>query len=129
MLTPAIAALTLALYGHEAFSERLGVNGRYASLGNGLAAAVLGGVAYYWSERAVFIVATGLVVPALLSLTLFRSGDRIAAEDHPALLHPRERRRRRHRLWHVFLQALTGMVSNIIREGDPVLRGKPTTAA
>ena len=36
LLTPAIAALTLMLCGHEAFSERLGSNGRYASLGNGL---------------------------------------------------------------------------------------------
>jgi predicted MFS family arabinose efflux permease len=102
VLTPAIAALTLMLSGHHAYSERLGINGRYASLGNGIAAAVLGGVAYYWSERVVFLVATALVVPALLFLTLFRSSDRVAAEDHPALLHPQERRRRRHQPWHVF---------------------------
>ena len=63
--TPAIAALTLKLCGHDAFSERLGINGRYASLGNAVAAAVLGGIAYYVSEGAVFIFTALLIVPAL----------------------------------------------------------------
>ena len=39
LLTPAIAALTLELCGHDGFSERLGSNGRYASLGSAFAAA------------------------------------------------------------------------------------------
>jgi MFS family permease len=42
LITPAIAALTLMLCGHAAFSERLGINGRYASLGTAFAAAALG---------------------------------------------------------------------------------------
>ena len=42
VMTPAIAALTLSLCGHDAFSERLGLNALFASLGSAAAAAVLG---------------------------------------------------------------------------------------
>src|SRR5262249_20426912 len=42
VLTPAIAAISLHLVGHTAFGERLGRNARYASLGNGMTAAVMG---------------------------------------------------------------------------------------
>jgi MFS family permease len=102
MLAPAIAALTLKLCGHDAFSERLGINGRYASLGSAFAAAVLGGVASYFSVQAVFIVTAALAVPAVLTLSLFRLSDRLAVEDHPAILHPRERKESEHRPWHIF---------------------------
>jgi MFS family permease len=102
LLTPAIAALTLALSGQDAFSERLGVNGRYASLGSAFAAAGLGAVASYISVQAVFIVTAGLVVPGMLTLVLFRTADRHPVEDHPAMQHPRERKQRDHRPWHIF---------------------------
>jgi MFS family permease len=101
LLGPAIAALTLALFGHDLFSERLGVNARYASVGSAFAAAALGGVAYYLSVRDVFVFTAALTVPALLTLSAFRAGDR-AEDAHPALLHPRERRDREHRPWHLF---------------------------
>ena len=42
IMTPAIAALTLALCGHAGFSERLGINARYASIGDALAAGAAG---------------------------------------------------------------------------------------
>src|SRR5215469_3435286 len=42
VLTPAIAAISLHLVGHAAFGERLGRNARYASIGNGITAAVMG---------------------------------------------------------------------------------------
>jgi MFS family permease len=102
ILDPAIAALTLVLVGHAAFSERLGVNARYASLGNATAAAALGALASYVSERAVFIATAAMVIPALACLPLFRSADRVADDDHPALLHPKERLRRKHHPWHIF---------------------------
>jgi MFS family permease len=104
ILTPAIAALTLALCGHQAFSENLGVNARYASLGAALGAGLLGWVAQYFSERTVFIATAAMVIPALAMLPLFRDSDRIAHEDHPALLHPRERRRRKQHMWQIFMQ-------------------------
>jgi MFS family permease len=102
ILGPAIAALTLALVGHAAFGEQLGSNARYASIGNAAAAAGLGALASYASERAVFIATAAMVIPALACLPFFRGTDRVSEDDHPALLHPKERRRRKHHPWHVF---------------------------
>ena len=42
VLGPAIAAISLGLVGHAAIGERLGRNARFASVGNGLAAAAMG---------------------------------------------------------------------------------------
>jgi MFS family permease len=92
VVTPAIAAVTLTLCGHDSFGERLGVNTRWASLGNAASAALLGAAAAWFSERAVFFVTAALTVPALLALLMIRTGDCIDdADDHPALRHPRER--------------------------------------
>jgi MFS family permease len=102
VMTPAIAALTLALCGHAGFSERLGINARYASIGNALAAALLGALASYSSNRSVFIATALLVLPALATLHLFRTSDRVTEEDHPALLHPKERRRRNRHPYQIF---------------------------
>jgi MFS family permease len=101
LLTPAITALTLKFCGHAAFSERLGINGRYASLGNAFAAAMLGAVAYYLSEGTVFFVTELMLIPALVTLVIFRDSDTVP-DDHPATLHPRERRARDHRPWDIF---------------------------
>lgn len=68
ILTPAIAAMSLELVGHAALGERLGRNARFASLGNGLTAAVMGVTGTYLSSRAVFFLTAALCVPALLSL-------------------------------------------------------------
>ena len=68
VLGPAIAAISLGLVGHAAISERLGRNARFASIGNGLAAAVMAAVGYFFSPRAVFVVTVFLLVPALLAL-------------------------------------------------------------
>ena len=68
VLGPAIAAISLGLVGPFAIGERLGRNARFASLGNGIAAAIMGTVGYLLSSRSVFIVTFILAVPALLSL-------------------------------------------------------------
>src|SRR5512142_754098 len=47
ILTPAIAAISLHLAGHGAFGERLGRNARFASIGNGIAAAAMGATGAY----------------------------------------------------------------------------------
>jgi predicted MFS family arabinose efflux permease len=104
ILSPAIAALTLALCGHDAFSERLGINARYASLGNASAAALLGAIAFYFSERAVFVTVALLTIPAIMTLPLFRNSDRVEETDHPSLLHPKERRQRNQQPWHIFME-------------------------
>jgi MFS family permease len=94
VIAPAIAAITLRLCGHAGYGERLGVNARYASLGSAAAAALLGACAWFLSERMVFVVTAALVLPALIALYSVRAEDRAEEETHPALLHPRERRRR-----------------------------------
>jgi MFS family permease len=100
VITPAIAAITLSLVGHTGFSGQLGENTRYASLGNGLAAAALGAAAWLISERAVFVATALLVVPTLLALFAIRRSDVLPPEgDHPALLHPKQRKQWP---WHIF---------------------------
>ena len=74
VLTPAIAAISLHLVGHAALGERLGRNARFASLGNGLTAAVMGATGAYLSSRAVFILTAALCVPALLALLAIGRG-------------------------------------------------------
>jgi len=68
VLGPAMAAISLGLVGHAAIGERLGRNARFASVGNGLAAAAMGACGYLFSARAVFFVTVLLLVPALLAL-------------------------------------------------------------
>jgi MFS family permease len=67
VLGPAIAAISLGLVGHVLIGERLGRNARFASIGNGLAAAAMGAIGYF-SPRAVFVVTVLLLLPALLAL-------------------------------------------------------------
>ena len=67
VLGPAIAAITLGLVGHAAVGPRLGRNARFASIGNGLAAGVMGVCGYLISPQAVFLVTAALALPTLLS--------------------------------------------------------------
>jgi MFS family permease len=102
VMTPAIAAVTLSVCGHDSFGERLGQNTRYASLGNAASAALLGLVASASSERVVFLVAAVMVVPALASLLMIRTEDCVdPQDDHPALRHPSERE---HWPWQLFAE-------------------------
>jgi MFS family permease len=75
ILTPAIAAISLDLAGHAGLGERLGRNARYASIGNGMAAAVMGVTGAYFSTRFVFLLTAALCVPALISLWSVGAGD------------------------------------------------------
>jgi MFS family permease len=74
VITPSIAAISLHLAGHAALGERLGRNARYASIGNGLAAAVMGATGAYFSSQFVFLLTAGLCVPALAALWAIGSG-------------------------------------------------------
>ena len=106
VLVPAIAALTLALYGHEAFSARLGINARYQSLGNAIAAALLGVVASYLSNRAVFAFTALLVIPAIVALWAIHPRHYVdPSGDHPSMRHPRVLRKGPDRPWHIFQSA------------------------
>lgn len=68
MITQAIAAISLRLVGHAALGERLGRNASFASIGNGLAAGVMGAIGTYLSSGAVFWLTAFLGLPALVAL-------------------------------------------------------------
>jgi MFS family permease len=88
VLGPAIAAISLGLVGHVAISERFGRNARFASIGNGLAAAAMGAVGFI-SPRAVFVVTVLLLGPALIALRAIA-----ASEIDPERAHGAPSRRR-----------------------------------
>jgi len=74
LVSPAIAAISLNLVGHSELGERLGRNARFGSIGNGLAAAVMGLSGLYLSSRAVFWLTAALCVPALAALAAIGRG-------------------------------------------------------
>ena len=75
VLGPAVAAIALILVAPTAFGERLGRNARYAALGNAVGAALMGACGYYLTDRAVFLFAATLGIPALAALrTLHAAG-------------------------------------------------------
>jgi MFS family permease len=82
VLGPAIAAISLGLVGRAAIGERLGRNARFASIGNGLSAAVMGGLGYLLSSVAVFLVSAALAIPALIALFRIRAGEIDPAAAH-----------------------------------------------
>jgi MFS family permease len=78
VLTPAIAALTLSICGRAAFGVRLGVNARWASIGNASTGGAMGLIAHYGGEQSVFLASAGLVGVAALFLILMRRVDSMA---------------------------------------------------
>jgi MFS family permease len=67
-LGPAIAAMSLAIAGQAALGRRLGRNARFASIGNGIGAVLMGVCGYYLSERAVFFLTAALTLPAFATI-------------------------------------------------------------
>jgi MFS family permease len=86
VLGPAIAAISLGLVGPFAIGERLGRNARYASLGNGIAAAVMGTCGYLLSSRSVFLVTFILAIPTLLALASIRERELDPQRAHGAVV-------------------------------------------
>ncbi len=89
VLGPAIAAISLGLVGPHAIGERLGRNARFAALGNGVAAAVMGTAGYLVSSRSVFLVTFVLAIPTLLSLSRIRENEVDVARAHGAIFRER----------------------------------------
>jgi predicted MFS family arabinose efflux permease len=90
VLGPAMAAISLGLVGPAAIGERLGRNARFASVGNGLAAAAMGACGYFLSPRSVFIVTVLLLIPALIALREISNSEIDAERAHGAK--PRRRK-------------------------------------
>ncbi|AWN43558.1 MFS transporter [Methylobacterium durans] len=82
LIGPGIAAISLALVGQAGMSERVGRNARFASIGNGLAAAAMGVAGSSLPVLTVFLISATLAIPALLSLSLI-SGDYQRPTDAP----------------------------------------------
>jgi predicted MFS family arabinose efflux permease len=85
VLGPAIAAISLGLVGPRAIGERFGRNARFASLGNGVAAAVMGTCGYLLSSGSVFLVTFLLAIPTLLALARIREREIDPARAHGAI--------------------------------------------
>jgi predicted MFS family arabinose efflux permease len=86
VLGPAIAAISLGLVGPLAIGERLGRNARFASLGNGSAAALMGVCGYLLSSRSVFLVTFILAIPTLIALSRIREREIDIAQAHGAVV-------------------------------------------
>ncbi len=85
VLGPAIAAISLGLVGQAAVGERFGRNARFASIGSGIAAAVMGTVGYFLTSQSVFLVTFVLVIPTLLALSRIRANEIDPERAHGAV--------------------------------------------
>jgi predicted MFS family arabinose efflux permease len=75
VIGPCIAAISVGLVGRAALGERLGRNARFASIGNGVAAGVMGTAGYLLSSQSVFFVTAVLVLPTLFALSRIRPSE------------------------------------------------------
>jgi MFS family permease len=83
-LGPSIAALSVAVARGARLGERLGRNARYASIGSGAGAALMGACGYYFSGQAVFYLTALLALPALATLPSLHRAASLSA-DAPGL--------------------------------------------
>jgi len=97
-LGPAIAAMSLVITGRFGMGLRLGRNARYAAVGNGVGALLMGACGQYVSERAVFYLTAAFTLPALVALLPLRRVAVAGGELRPA---PRQQGRGRTQFLHV----------------------------
>ena len=83
VLGPVVAAISLGLVGHAALGARLGRNARFASIGNGIAAAGMG-LCGYISNQGVFFLTAALAAPAILALMRIRTKDFVVLKQDSA---------------------------------------------
>jgi MFS family permease len=102
-LPPAIAAITLVIFGRAGFGESVGRNTQFAAIGSGVAAGSLGAFGHAISQQAIFVATAAMCLPAILALTWLGPRHHRPEEhhDHPAMLHPRRRRQLKLRAWRV----------------------------
>lgn len=84
LIGPAIAAISLALVGRVMLGERLGRNARYASIGAGATAAVIGLAGKFFPEQPVLVGVAALAVPAWFALRTVAVGPSHDAPPTPA---------------------------------------------
>jgi MFS family permease len=91
-LGPAVVALSRAVVGAPGLGPRLGRNVRFAAIGNGIGAALMGACGYYVSERSVFLLTALLTLPAILAVVPLARFDDLTIADREAR-RPRGNRR------------------------------------
>jgi MFS family permease len=91
VLGPAIAAISLGLVGRRRISARLGRNAAFASVGSGFAAAGMGACANYFSDRAAFILAASMTLPALFALLHIQTREIDPTRAHGGVPKPEQR--------------------------------------
>jgi MFS family permease len=87
-LGPATAAMSLVIAGRFGMGLRLGRNARYAAIGNGVGALLMGACGQYISERAVFFLTAAFTLPALVALLPLRRVAIAGSELRPAPRRP-----------------------------------------
>ncbi len=102
VITPAVAAITLALANQEKLGQRLGENVRSRALGSGLTALLLGSVGGWLGYSFVFYLGAGFGAMAIMSMRMIRAEDLDTASDRtgafsaaPKRLQKEQPRRRR----------------------------------
>jgi MFS family permease len=67
---PGLAAISLGIFGHGAFTKRIGRNEAFNHAGNVFAAVIAGATAYFWGPAVVFYLLAAMSVASLLSLLI-----------------------------------------------------------
>ena len=65
---PALAAVTLGIVGHGAFTKRIGRNESFNHAGNAFAAATAGSLAYVWGPKVVFYLLASMAIASIVSV-------------------------------------------------------------
>ena len=68
VLPPAIAAVSLGVVGHRAFTARIGRNEAFNHAGNAVAAAIAGGAAYLFGPSVVFYLLAAMSIASVVSI-------------------------------------------------------------
>jgi MFS family permease len=72
---PGLAAVSLGIVGHAAFTRRIGRNETFNHAGNALAAAIAGAAAYAWGPSVVFYLLAAMSLASLVSILAIPSGE------------------------------------------------------
>jgi MFS family permease len=65
---PALAAVTLGIFGHGAFTRRIGRNESFNHAGNAFAAGTAGALAYFWGPKIVFYLLASMAIASVVSM-------------------------------------------------------------
>jgi MFS family permease len=71
---PALAAVTLGIVGHGAFTKRIGRNESFNHAGNAFAAATAGALAYFWGPKVVFYLLASMAIASMISVLAIPEG-------------------------------------------------------